>query len=274
LIFAFDTVTYSCGSLIPQYAPYSVERNGSQLVVRLAIPGKTLPLSLKTDGKLVGPGPIDIAGMVVAGGAQDHTSTSYSMQGHTTTTQQQIDANDIPNYNATDVHQNGMEYSVNKQSTTYEMTPTTTHHYSVPTKPKVEHCNVAILAPSAQTPSTSALLTSILGSKQSKSSNTAPGLRLNGTYAAAGGLKIEFREDSATLECGEARNSEGYAVVPENGQLLVKFQNNTGPLSLVLQPNGSLSGPTAIDVAGRRAYEGSDGHLAFAPLTSHCAVGA
>src|SRR5581483_12468437 len=35
LIFAFDTATFSCGSLIQQYAPYSLERNGSQLVVRL-----------------------------------------------------------------------------------------------------------------------------------------------------------------------------------------------------------------------------------------------
>lgn len=66
----------------------------------------------------------------------------------------------------------------------------------------------------------------MLGSQASRSANTAPGLRLNGTYAVAGALKIEFRDNSATLECGAALGSEGYVVVPEGGQLVVKFQHN------------------------------------------------
>ena len=86
----------------------------------------------------------------------------------------------------------------------------------------------------------------MLGGEASKSANTAPGLRLNGTYSLAGGLKIEFRHDSATLECGAALSSEGYGVVPE-GQLVVKFRHSAGPLSLVLQPNGTLNGTGSVD---------------------------
>ena len=120
----------------------------------------------------------------------------------------------------------------------------------------------------------SGALTQVIGSKTSKSANTAPGLRLNGTYAAPGGLKIEFRADSATLACGEALNSEGYAVVPEGGQLVVKFQNNTGPLSLVLEPNGTLTGSGSIEVAGRKAIKSDDGRsVDFLPRNARCTLG-
>lgn len=274
LMFSFDYVTYSCGPLLPQGAQYTVERNGPQITVHLPIGGpRGVTLAYRADGKLAGPGPVDIMGQVVIGGAQGGTSTTYEMQAHTTTTQQQIGANEVSNFNASDVHQNGMEYSVNKQSTTWEWAPKTTQHASVPTKPKLEHCNVGSLAPAGATPSAAALLTAVLGSKESKSANSTPGLRLNGTYGAAGGLKIEFRDDSGTLECGESRNSEAYTLGLDNGQYIVKFQNNTGPLSFILQPNGSLSGPASIEVTGRKAYQGADGHLAFTPLSTHCNVG-
>ena len=67
-------------------------------------------------------------------------------------------------------------------------------------------------------------------------------------------MKIEFRDDSATLECGAALSSEGYAVVPEDGQLVVKLRHSAGPLSLVLQPNGTLNGTGSVDVNGRKIY--------------------
>lgn len=117
-------------------------------------------------------------------------------------------------------------------------------------------------------------ITAFLGSNSSKSENTTPGLRLNGTYAAPGGLSIDFRADSATLECDEAANSEGYSVVAEGGPLVVKFDNKTGPFSLVLEPNGSLAGQGTIDVAGRRIIQGtgSDPNH-FVPVSARCEVG-
>jgi hypothetical protein len=264
LMFKQDGVAVNCGTLVPQGMPYTVERTGFQVLVKVPIAPKPIVLSYKADGKLAGPGPVDVAGRVVVGGATSTTSTSYEMQTQTTMQSHEIDAAQASNYAGTDaVHQNGSEFTVNEPVTTTTWNPMTTHHYSVPTAPKTEHCNVSLLAPAGTSASASGVLTQVLGSPGSKSSNTAPGPRINGAYAATAGLKIEFRDDSATLECGEARNSEGYAVVPENGQLIVKFQNNTGPLSLVLQPNGTLSGPATIDVAGRRVYQGADGHIAY-----------
>ena len=262
-----------CGSLLEVQFPYSVERSANQVLVKVPIQPKTLVLSFKPDGKLSGPGPIDVFGRVVAGRATDTASTSYDMQTQTTTTQRQISANDAPNYSADQVQRNGMEYSVDDQTTSSTMVPTTVHNYSVPTSPKTERCNVSVLPPTAATSSMSGILTDGLGTKASKSANTVPGLRLNGTYSVAGGLKIEFRDDSATLECGTALSSEGYAVVPEGSQLVVKFQHGTGPLSLVLQPNGTLTGSGSVDVNGRKIYRSQTGDTAYTPQNASCTLG-
>jgi hypothetical protein len=113
----------------------------------------------------------------------------------------------------------------------------------------------------------------VLGTQASKSANTAPELRLNGAWAAQGGLKIEFRDDSATLECGEAFNSEAYAVLSEGGQLVVRFQNNTGPLSLVLQPNSTFIGSGSVEVAGHRAIQSNSGGVDYLPRNARCPLG-
>jgi hypothetical protein len=203
----------------------------------------------------------------------DHPSTSYEMQTQTATSQRQISALEAPQYGVGEVHQNGMEYSVDQQTTSSSWVPTTTHHYEVPTAPKTEHCNVGAMQPAGASFSASSLLTQVLGSKESKSSNAAPGLRLNGTYAATGGLRIEFRDDSATLQCGESFNSEAYEVVPEGSQLVIKFQNSTGPLSLVFQPDGTLTGSGEVNVAGRKVIQSPNGGLDYLPRNGRCSLG-
>jgi hypothetical protein len=272
LRFQQDDVIVGCGTLIEQPHPYRMERSGTQIMVTVPISPKPLLLSYK-EGKLLGPGPIDVAGRVVIGGAVDHASTGYEMQTQTTTTQRQIDAGEVGNYAMGEVHQNGMEYSVNQQTTSTNWVPTMQHHYEVPTAPKTERCDVETLPPTGTNVLISGTLTQVLGSKGSKSANTAPGLRLNGTYAATGGLKIEFRDDSATLECGESFSSEAYAVHWQGGQLMIDFQNSTGPLSLVLQPNGTLTGSGNVDVAGRRAIQGAGGGIDYLPRNARCSLG-
>jgi hypothetical protein len=147
-------------------------------------------------------------------------------------------------------------------------------HREIPSKPKTAHCNIGVIPATNQSPKVSDLATTVLGSEGSKSQNTKPGLRLNGTYAAQGGLSIDFRWDSATLECGQADNSEGYSVVPEGGHLVVKFDNNTGPFSLILQPNGTLAGQGTVDVAGRSIRQGTGNNPNYyVPVNARCAVG-
>ena len=271
--FMQEQVMLGCGTLMPEELPYSVERSGTRIVVRIPVTPKPLILTWEPDGRLVGPGPIDINGRVQAGGPVASTSTSYEAQTQTTTTQQSISAGEVPQYSADQVHQNGMEYSVDQQTTTTSMVPTHSTHYTIPTVPKTERCTVGALPPSGANVAVSAVLSKTLGTNASKSASLSPGLRLNGTYAASGGLSIEFRDDSATLECSGALSSEAYGVIPESGQLVVRFQHKGGPLSLVLQPNGTLTGSGAVDVAGRKIYRSSGGEVAYSPLNARCSLG-
>lgn len=271
--FMQDSVMLGCGTLMPQVLPYSVERSGSRIVVSVAASPKPITLSWQSDGRLVGPGPVTVDGRVPAGGAVAHTSTSYEAQTQTVTTQRSIDAADVSNYSMDQVHQNGMEYSVDQQTTSTSMVPTQTVRHEIPTVPKTERCTVGALPPTGQNVAVSVLATKLLGSRGSKSASLEPGLRLNGDYAAQGGLKIEFRDDSATLDCSGALSSEAYSVSAQGGQMVVRFDHKGEPLSLMLQPNGSLTGSGTVAVAGRKVYKDANGNIAYTPHNASCAVG-
>ncbi len=273
---SFDqsSASFTCGTLVPQALPYSIDRSGTQLQIKIPISPKPLVLSYNPQGALSGPGAIDVAGQVVIGGAVATTSAGYQTQTQTTMQRQQIDAAQAQNYIGTDaVHQNGSEYSINTPvtTTTYTQTPA---HYSVPTAPKTEKCSVALLPPTGSNVKISDALTQILGTQASSASNTKPGLRLAGKYAAAGGLSIEFRDDSATVNCGAASVAEAYSISTAGGQLTVNLQNGTAPFSLVLQPGGALSGSGTVSVAGRKMIRstGDDVHN-FVPQNASCTVG-
>jgi hypothetical protein len=62
-------------------------------------------------------------------------------------------------------------------------------------------------------------------------------------------------------------------VLSEGGQFIVKFDNSTGPLSLVLQLNGNLTGSGNVEVSGRRAIQGSGGGVDYLARNANCALG-
>lgn len=271
LNFRQDLVYVFCGGLDPEPRKYTVDRSGMQISVSIPIVSPPLILSYKADGSLAGGGrTIEVAGEVPAGGGG--ASSTYQMQTTTTTTQRQLEPGEEREYSADQLHQNGGQFSVDQQTTSSSWAPSATFQRPR-TVPKTERCTVGALPAGGESIKTSAILTQFLGSKASKSADSAPGLRLNGKYEVPGGLKIEFRDDSATLECGESFNSEGYEVVRENGQMVVKFQNNTGPLSLVLQPNNTLTGSGSVDVTGRKAIQGAGGGVDYLPRNARCVLG-
>lgn len=270
LNFRQDLVYVFCGSLLQEPRTYTVNRSGMQISVSIPITSPPLILSYNADGSLAGGGrTITVAGEVPAGGGG--ASTTNGMETTTTTTQRQLEPGEEREYSADQLHQNGGQFSVDQTTTSSNWAPSTFQRPR--TVPKTERCTVGTLPATSESIKTASILTQVLGSKASKSANSKPGLRLNGTYAVSGGLKIEFRDDSATLECGESFNSEGYEISRENGQLVVTFQNNTGPLSLVLQPNGTLTGAGNIEVTGRKAIQGSSGGVDYLPRNARCNLG-
>jgi hypothetical protein len=270
LNFRQDLVYVVCGTLLAEPRKYTVDRSGMQVSVNIPVTSPPLVLSYNADGSLAGGGrTIDVAGEVPAGGGG---ASPTGQTPTTTTTQRQLEPGEEREYSPDQLHQNGGQFSVDQQ------TPSTigagSGTYQRPrTVPKTERCTVGTLPAGSESIKTATILTQVVGSKASKSANSTPGLRLNGKYEVPGGLKIEFRDDSATLECGESFNSEAYEVVRQSGQMLVNFQNNTGPLSLILQPNGTLTGSGSVEVTGRRAIQSDGGGVDYLPRNARCSLG-
>jgi hypothetical protein len=140
----------------------------------------------------------------------------------------------------TQLQQDGGQVSVDQTTTSINWVPSTT--YQRPrTVPKTERCTVGLLSATSENVKPANVLTQVLEARRVNRQTASPG-GLNGTYAVPGGL-----------------NSEAYEILRENAQMVVKFQNNAGRLSLVLQPNGILIGGVSVEVIGRRAIQGNGG---------------
>ena len=116
-------------------------------------------------------------------------------------------------------------------------------------------------------------LTQVVAPSAKQKPPVPPGLRLAGVYAGQSGLRIEFREDLATVECGEAHLAQTYSVQDNNGQVLLKIENGAAPIALNLQANGTLVGSGIVNVAGRLVTGSTDTALTFAARNARCGVG-
>ena len=79
-----------------------------------------------------------------------------------------------------------------------------------------------------------------------------PGVRIGGSFAAAGGVKLEFSEGTATISsCGKLiPASRSYTVTKRGNQLQVDISNEPKPLVVVLGPNNVFTGPATFPITG------------------------
>jgi hypothetical protein len=86
-------------------------------------------------------------------------------------------------------------------------------------------------------------------------------------------LNIDFEGDLATLECGRAHAAEPYTVENAAGHITIRVQNEAGPFSLVLQPDGTLAGAGSINVSGKVLTGHNGDQMTYAPVSGQCAIG-
>jgi hypothetical protein len=81
----------------------------------------------------------------------------------------------------------------------------------------------------------------------------APGVRIGGTFAAAGGVKLEFSEGTVSMSsCGKLESaSQSYTVTKRGSQLQVEIANEPKPLVIMLGPNNVFTGPAAFPITGQ-----------------------
>jgi hypothetical protein len=101
-----------------------------------------------------------------------------------------------------------------------------------------------------------------------------PGLRMQGRYAAQGGLDIEFLHNAAVVGCQQAAFARDYSVSASAGRIMVTIQNGAAPFALELKPDGKLAGSGTAKLEGR-VLAGMDvnAHPVFQQASETCSLG-
>jgi len=101
----------------------------------------------------------------------------------------------------------------------------------------------------------------------------APGPRLVGGYLSPGGLKIQFQDASAVIDCAQAHVMAEYDVSAKGGAATITVKNGASPILLTLQASGSLTGTGSTTVNGKLMTGMDDnGNPILAPTSASCPV--
>ena len=193
-----------CGSMVQGGHTITIQPSGSTLLLKIANQPQALQMTLGADGKLTGPAAQDITGQKI---------TSYEV---------------VTN----------LKTGASTRNPIYG--------------PDTEHCNIGTLLPGPATEPDQGFIAdlsgvlSILSGSVSDNSSThplrsSPGPRMAGTFASAGGLKIQFSDGGAIIDCAQAHVPAKYSVAISAGSIRATVQNGSFPVHL--------------DAGGKRSFE-------------------
>ena len=209
-----------CGKLVADGHGYTIDKRPGSLRVIVENEPKPFTLTMRPDGGLIGPGPIDVKGRIIIG---YHTVTET-------------------------LYVNGQP-AVGGSCGGVCSTSTQVPDYA----PKIERCTIGSLGPpprpkpAAAQPAggDSGMLGLITGLADifAPGSNE-PGLRMTGKYGT-GTLLLDFSPGGLVLDCGQAHVRQPYTVENAPEQLLIHVENSGGPFTLAVMPDNSLRGSGA-----------------------------
>jgi hypothetical protein len=262
-------VLVNCSFLSPNQENYRIEfKNGRTAIIVDTTP-KPLVLTLTADGTIVGPGPLQIDGVVATGytsggdGGSSYSGGYHDQYG-----------NSISNSAAASSGGPVFDSSGNR---VYSATSSggapghATFSSRTATCPAL-HLSSKGAGVGVQTMQTDLLKTMFGGDKGPP---TPPGLRMHGDYAAQTGFSVEFYPESVIVACGEPARAYPYQVVANSSQTAVKVEDPGRPLLLSMKSDGTLDpGAGPYLVHGRRITgQNNDGDFTFAPLETTCNLG-
>jgi hypothetical protein len=272
-----------CSDLVPSSKGYAIELKNDQAILKIDSNPKPLILTMKSDGTLVGAGPIVVHGSIVSGTSGGGSYTPGT-PGSSTTSQQTVTTSMSPaeaqgrQYDGGTFTQNGqmVDHTTTTNVTTYNAaTPATYSGPTVTYAPATRTCSQAVLsskhAAAGGTDVAKNFATALFNGGGS-GPPTPPGLRMHGTYGGTGGISVEFYPESAIIACGDAAHASPYNVQIKGSQALIKIEDPARELLLSMQPDGELNaGSGPYEVHGRRITgQDDDGDFTFAPLNATC----
>ncbi len=252
--FIDNEVLVNCAFLAPDQHNYTLDFKSGRPQVIIDTKPKPLVLTFRDDGTLVGPGPLQIEGVV---------ATGYQEGGSSYGTIYKDSAG-----NRYDSSGNRIYGSVNNLPghATFSSRTASCPAQNLSTK------GASIGVQTMQTD----LLKSMFGGD--KGPPTPPGIRMHGIYASSTGFSAQFFPESAVLGCGpDAARAYPYSVAADGGHVVVDIAAPDHPLKLAFRADGSLdpgsTGP--YQVHGRTVTgQNGDGDFTFAPFEQICNLAA
>jgi len=239
--FADDSVDIgNCGQMIQGAHGYSLTIAGGKLAIKIDNQPQQLLVTLGTDGEIAAPALQQITGQKVT----------------------------------------GYEVTTNlKTGAVVSRTPV----YG----PDTETCKMGTLSPGPATVPDQGLLAdlgnaiSMAGALASgepaspspKQNLVAPGPRFVGVFTGTGGLKIQFQDGNAVIDCSQAHAMVPYDVALQGNTASIAVKNGAAPISLTLQADGSLTGVGSATINGKLMTSMDDsGNPILTPTSATCNV--
>jgi hypothetical protein len=243
-------VLVNCNVLSPNQENYKIEFKNGHAVIIVDTTPKPLVLAFNADGTIVGPGPLQIDGVIATGyqsGGSSYGQVSRDSSG-----------------NLYDSSGNRIYGNVNNMPghATFSSKRVTCPALNLSSK----GAGVGV-----QTMQTDLLKTMFGGEKGPP---TPPGIRMHGIFAAPTGFSVQFFPESAILGCGpDAARAYPYSVAAAGSSAAIKISVPDQPLTLTFKPDGSLDPGSsgAYQVHGRYITgKNNDDDFTFGPLEQTC----
>jgi hypothetical protein len=244
----------SCSFLSPDGNSYTLAFKNNRAVVTINTSPKPLVLTVRADGIIVGPGPVEIIGVVATGydsGLRNASGMQISASEAATSSQ--------PVYN-----ENGQRVSgtVNLGHSNFSARRATCPAQNLSSK----GAGVGIETMEKN------VLSQAFGGETGPP--TPPGVRMHGIFAASTGFSAQFFPESVILGCGpDAARTYPYTVIADGTKAIIKIDAQDHPLALAFRPDGSLDpGSSEPYQVHGRAITGQDdnGDFTFVPLEKTC----
>ena len=295
LDFSDGTISLNhCGKLVPDAHAYTLQRNGSQILIHVNNSPAPFSVALGSDGKLRGPASAEISGKIITGYRRVWVAnpvTPGHYETHTQTSHEEMTPLEAQQYagNSNLTYVGGGSYDMATTTTSSTYVPGTGgggHYESVPIyAPRTQACSIGTLMPGPPTAVDPGTLTDIAnvagmlfgqpssGAGNARQEMISPGIRLAGVYTSRGGLKAQFADAAVVLDCGEAHVRDKYTVEQDGSRVLVHVQNPASPFTVMVQPDGSLAGPASVTVNGRLVTGMNGNDVTFTPHSETCNLG-
>jgi hypothetical protein len=258
-------VLVNCSFLSPDQHSYKLEFNSGHPTLVIDTAPKPLVLALGPGGAITGPGPVTLDGVVATGSGGGGDDVTYSKgyrdeNGKMLTNGQAATAPNV--YDGAGNRIYVPAGSAGGGQPTFARRRATCPALNLSSK------GAGVGVQTMQTD----LLKTVFGGD--KGAPTPPGIRMRGIYAAPTGFSVQFFPESAILGCGaDAARAYPYSVVAEGTKAVVQINAPDHPLTLGLQPDGSLDpgGTGPYQVHGRTVTgQNDDGDFTFVPLEQSC----